>query len=90
MLYYRKRRMIYMLRKIVKLIEKELETKREVRYLEQQLRWKYREASEHKEKAIEAFRKNKHLVGKSYMTRYDTTYNEIDELHKKIDNFNKE
>ena len=79
-----------MLKKIVKLIEKELETKREVRYLEQQLRWKYREASEHKEKAIEAFRKDKHLVGKRYMTKYDTTYNEIDELHKKIDNFNKE
>ena len=79
-----------MLRKIVKLIEKELETKREVRYLEQQLRWKYREAAEHKEKAIEAFRKDKHMVGKSYMTKYDTTNNEIDELHKKINNLTKE
>ena len=79
-----------MLKKIVKLIEKELENKREVKYLEQQLRWKYREVSERKEKAIEAFRNDKHLVGKLYMTQYDTTYNEIDELHKKIDNFNKE
>ena len=79
-----------MLKKIVKLIEKELENKREVKYLEQQLRWKYREAAEQKEKAITAYRNEKHLVGKLYMTQYDTTHNEIDELHKKIDNFNKE
>ena len=79
-----------MLKKIVKLIEKELENKREVKYLEQQLRWKYREASERKEKAIEAFRNDKHLVGKLYMTQYDTTHNEIDELQDKINNLTKE
>ena len=79
-----------MLKKIVKLIEKELETKREVRYLEQQLRWKYREASEHKEKAIEAYRNEKYMIGKTHMKTHDRAISEVLELQDKINNLTKE
>ena len=56
-----------MLKLVIKTVRKELVKRKEVSYLEEQKRRKWREADELKEKAIEAYRNEKHMIGKTYM-----------------------
>ena len=51
---------------------------------------KWREADELKEKAIEAYRNEKHAIGKMYMKKWDAAVDEILALNKQIRDLNKE
>lgn len=79
-----------MLNLVIETVSKELARRKEVRYLEERRRRLWRKADEQKEKAIEAFRNEKHMVGKTYMQRYDTTLSEILEIQAEIDKMSKE
>ena len=79
-----------MLKLVIKTVRKELVKRKEVSYLEEQKRRKWREADELKEKAIEAYRNEKHAIGKMYMKKWDAAVDEILALNKKIRDLNKE
>ena len=79
-----------MLKLVIKTIGTELARRKEVSYLEEQKRRKWREADELKEKAIEAYRNEKHAIGKMYMLKWDAAVDEILALNKKIRDLNKE
>ena len=79
-----------MLKLVIKTVRKELVKRKEVSYLEEQKRRKWREADELKEKAIEAFRNEKQAIGKAYMRQWDTAVDEICAIDKKIRDLNKE
>ena len=79
-----------MLKLVIKTVRKELVKRKEVSYLEEQKRRKWREADELKEKAIEAFRNEKPAIGKAYMRQWDTVVDEIRAIDKKIRDLNKE
>ena len=79
-----------MLKLVIKTVRKELVKRKEVSYLEEQKRRKWREADELKEKAIEAFRNEKPAIGKAYMRQWDTAVDEICAIDKKIRDLNKE
>ena len=79
-----------MLKLVIKTIGTELARRKEVSYLEEQKRRKWREADELKEKAIEAFRNEKPAIGKAYMRQWDTAVGEIRAINKKIRDLNKE
>ena len=75
---------------MIKTIGTELARRKEVSYLEEQKRRKWREADELKEKAIEAYRNEKHMIGKTYMRQWDTAVDEILAINEKIRDLNKE
>ena len=79
-----------MLKLVIKTVRKELVKRKEVSYLEEQKRRKWREADELKEKAIEAYRNEKYAIGKMYMQKWDTAVDEILALNKQIRDLNKE
>ena len=79
-----------MLKLVIKTIGTELARRKEVSYLEEQKRRKWREADELKEKAIEVFRNEKPAIGKAYMRQWDTAVDEIRAIDKKIRDLNKE
>lgn len=79
-----------MLKLVIKTVRKELVKRKEVSYLEEQKRRKWREADELKEKAIEAYRNEKYMIGKTYMQKWDAALDEIIELNKQIRDLNKE
>lgn len=79
-----------MLKLVIKTIGTELARRKEVSYLEEQKRRKWREADELKEKAIEAYRNEKHAIGKMYMQKWDTAVDEILAINEKIRDLNKE
>lgn len=79
-----------MLKLVIKTIGTELARRKEVSYLEEQKRRKWREADELKEKAIEAYRNEKHMIGKTYMQKWDAAVDEILAINKKIRDLNKE
>ena len=79
-----------MLKLVIKTIGTELARRKEVSYLEEQKRRKWREADELKEKAIEAYRNEKHAIGKMYMQKWDAAVDEILALNEKIKDLNKE
>ena len=79
-----------MLKLVIKTIGTELARRKEVSYLEEQKRRKWREADELKEKAIEAFRNEKPAIGKAYMYKWNAAVDEICAIDKKIRDLNKE
>ena len=79
-----------MLKLVIKTVRKELVKRKEVSYLEEQKRRKWREADELKEKAIEAFRNEKPAIGKAYMRQWDTAVGEIRGIDRQIRDLNKE
>ena len=79
-----------MLKLVIKTVRTELARRKEVSYLEEQGRRKWREADELREKAIEAYRNEKHAIGKMYMQKWDAAVDEILALNKQIRDLNKE
>ena len=79
-----------MLKLIVKTIGGELERRKEVRFLEDRRRRLWREADIAKDKAIEAYRNEKYMIGKTYMKTHDRVISEVLELEDKINNLTKE
>ena len=79
-----------MLKLVIRTIGTELARRKEVSYLEEQKRRKWREADELKEKAIEAYRDGKHPIGNRYMQKWDAAGVEIRALNKQIRDLNKE
>ena len=79
-----------MLKLVIKTVRKELVKRKEVSYLEEQKRRKWREADELKEKAIKAYRNENHAIGKMYMQKWDAALDEIIEINKQIRDLNKE
>ena len=79
-----------MLKLVIKTVRKELVKRKEVSYLEEQKRRKWREADEIKEKAIEAYRNGKPAIGNRYMHIWDAAVAEISALNKQIRDLNKE
>ena len=79
-----------MLKLIVKTIGGELERRKEVRFLEDRRRRIWKEADIAKDKAIEAYRNEKYMIGKTYMKTHDRAISEVLELQDKINNLTKE
>ena len=75
---------------MIRTIGTELARRKEVSYLEEQGRRKWREADELREKAIEAYRNEKHAIGKMYIKKWDAAVDEILALNKQIRDLNKE
>ena len=79
-----------MLKLVINTISKELVRRKEVQFLEEQKRRKLAYAEEQKNSAIAAYRNEKHMIGKTYMQKYDTAIFESMELQDKINNLTKE